>query len=79
MIFSSVIDGFAQIEDNKISEDGFMSKVAIKISNNEDDKAKAKAVVHACSDVTDDDRCESAYKIWKCVEDVAMKKNLTLF
>lgn len=59
---------FGLIVDNKLSKDGLVSKITMKFPNDEDKKKKANEVADACVDTFADDRCESAYKIWKCVE-----------
>lgn len=69
---------FGIIVDNKLSKDGFVSKASMKFPNDEDKKKKTGEVADACIDTFDDDRCESAYKIWKCIEEKSAEAGLEL-
>lgn len=69
---------YSVIKDNKISKAGFVSVVSL-MGTDAEKKKLAGEVADACIEITDADRCESAYKIWKCVEDEAEKLGFTLF
>lgn len=66
------------LEDNMLSKDGFMNKIAIKFASDQDNQEKVGKVADACLAISDDDRCESAYKIWKCLEEEAKNQELVL-
>ena len=69
---------FNVIVDNKLSKDAFLGQVALKIGSDEDKKEKAGKVADACLEKTDEDRCEAAYNIWKCVATEAEALKLDL-
>jgi hypothetical protein len=69
---------YGLMKDDKINKSGFLSVVSMKLKE-QAEKDKAGEVADACKDVTDDERCESAYKIWKCVEKEAKERDLALF
>lgn len=51
-------------EDYKLEKDVFVSGVAMKDATKKDE---AGEIADACADVTDDDRCEAAEKVWQCI------------
>jgi PBP/GOBP family len=69
---------FGVLVDDKLSKEGFMSKVSMMLTE-QTDKDKAGEVADDCLDTTDEERCEAAYKIWKCIEDGAKERELELF
>lgn len=66
------------IKDNKLSKDGLMGALAMMTSDKEK-KEKVGEVADKCLETADEDRCESAYKIWKCIEDGAKARDFELF
>lgn len=70
---------FTILVDNKLSKDGFVDKVTMKFANDQPSIDKAREVADVCEDTFDEDRCESAYEIWKCVSKEAEERDLKLF
>jgi hypothetical protein len=69
---------FKVIVNNKLSKDGFLKKVAMATGNDAEKIAKAGEVADACADITDEDRCEAAFKIGKCVKEESEKRGLNV-
>lgn len=55
-----------------------MGIISMKFSD-EKNQGKARKVAKACKEVTDDERCESAFKIWGCIDKQAKIQKLLLF
>lgn len=66
-------------EDNKLSKTGFVNVVGLVNNGDADKKKTAGDIADICIDVTDEERCESAFKIWKCIEDELAKLEIKLF
>lgn len=63
------------IKDNKLNMDGSMA-IANKIDPSKADVAKE--IFSACTDVTDGDRCEAAYKVFHCLHETAVSKGVAM-
>lgn len=60
---------------NKLNKEGLISFAEMKGA----DKGIAAEVADACAKITHDERCESAYLIWKCIAEEKVKRDWKFF
>lgn len=70
---------YSVIQENKLSKTGFINVVGIVNNGDADKKKTAVVIADTCIDVTDEERCESAFKIWNCIEEQLVKLDTKLF
>lgn len=64
----------SQLKDNKINAETTISVIKMLFDDDPTIVDEARVIVNECADVTDNDRCEAAYKIVKCAVSVVKEK-----
>lgn len=64
------------MKDRNINPDG-LEALARKAYGDDSRVEKARGIANACVGITDEDRCEAAYKIFHCLHEQAHSQDLS--
>lgn len=65
------------MKDRKVIPDGFAALANKSFDGNYFKVEVARSIAEACTDVTDEDRCEAAVKIFECMKNDAQSKGIS--
>lgn len=65
------------MKSNQVDIEGISNVASMAFDGNASKMKVALDIANECSDVTDEDRCEAAHKIFECGHNAALSKNLS--
>lgn len=65
------------MKNNQVDIEGISHVAAMAFDGNASKMKTALDIANECAEITDDDRCEAAAKIFNCGHNAALSKNLS--
>lgn len=75
--FACILEQAGVMEDNKLSEKGFLEFITVPLNNDEAKIKKAEAIGSKCQ-MNDPDRCENAHTVAECLKKGLKKEKLDI-